>query len=1103
MSLGEAFTILAVLEATDRMSKVIEKVDATLDGFTDTASKAAEAATAAGAKIDASLLQTASGTDALELASARAAAASDKATSAAAAQAEAEKALLAAQASVASEQELAAAATAVAEAQQRASVSAAKLASAQSALSVATKASSDEAELAAATAAVAEAQQRATVAATELVEAQARQAGLTTPEDVVASADALTASEKKAAQATAQATAAQERQAKVASAQASANDEAAAGAGTAADAQEKLAGANTQAAESSGIASKAFGIAGIAVAAVGYESVKAAGNFQSLTEHLVTDAGESQSQLKKVQAGILSISTATGTSTTELANGMYHIESAGYHGAAGLTVLQTAAEGAKVGGADLDTVSKALVGSMNAYNMTGSQSTSMMNQLIATVGAGDMKMEDLASSMSSVTAVAAAAKIPFDQVGGAIATMTAQGMSAQQATQDLGHTIGALSNPNAVQIKEMQAMGLSSAQVSKELGKGGLTGTFSMLTKAVAEHTKGGQVLISTFNSSAQAAANANTMIKAMPASLQKVASAYLNGSITQLQWTNDLKGMSPVQASMMRQFGTLADKTHAFSSELTSGSPAAQTYNAAMSKLMGGTTGLNTALMLTGGHTATFNQNVKTIGVAAQKGGTSVDNWSKIQDTFNQKMDRVKTSVQAAGIAIGTALLPTVTKIATLIVGIVGPMATWIAQHQKLVGLVLAVAGGMLAAAAGIKAVTLATKLWAAAQAVVNDVMAIFDAEADANPIGILVIAIAALVAGIIYAYTHFKSFRDAVQDVFHAIEAAAVYVWHAIDASIHQIVSAWDDVVGFFTGLWTDIKEIFDDAVSTVEGVIKGWYPLILGILSGGILLIPALIFKYWSKITGFISTAWGDAITFIKSVPGKIEAVFAGAASWLLKEGQDVINGLIDGAKAKFKDVTTTLSTAKSDVTGFFSNAETWLYNAGHAILEGLLSGLKSAWKDVTGFVSGIGSWISAHKGPISVDAVLLTPHGQAIMQGLLGGIKSQMPALESTLGGVTKTISGSFGQQYTTGITTKVAASIAAAQAAARPATSGGIGIAPSLTAIPGTGGAGSTIEIHNHFEGANIMSDGDMSKLADKVGNSVTKKLAASGVRIRA
>jgi phage-related protein len=991
VGLGTAFTILAVLEAHDKISGVIEKIDGVLDSFSDTAKKAADSAAAAGAKIDESLLQTASGADAVELADARLAEAQNKLTASTLAQANAEKALLEARASIASDEELATAADALAAAQGRAADAATELSAAQAGLKSAVAAKASEDELAIATAAVTAAQERAVVATTELTEAQERQAALVTSEDAAKAADALTAAEKRTASATSEASAAQKAQIDTQRAAVLATDEGAAAADAQAAAQAKEAEAAKASADANAMASKAMTIGAIAVAAIGYESIKAAGNFQSLTEHLVTDAGESQGNLKKVQAGILAISVATGTSTTDLANGMYHIESAGYHGAAGLTVLKTAAEGAKVGGADLDTVSRVLVGSMNAYRVAGSGATAMMNEMIATTGAGDMKMEDLASSLSAVTPVAAAAHISFAQVGGAIATMTAQGMTAQQATQDLAHSISSLQNPNAVQTKEMQSLGINVDDLSTKMGSRGLTGTYNVLIKAITAHMgPAGTVIMSAFNNSTQAAASANTMIKAMPSSLQSLAKAYLAGSITQNQWTTDLKGLPPIQAAAMKQFGTLADKTKQFSSQLTSGGPAAQTFSAALSKMTGGTTGLKTALMLTGSHASTFAANVKTVSDAATKGGKNVDNWSKIQGTFNQKLAVAKAAVEAAGVSIGTVLLPVVSKIVGYVVNIIGPMATWISKNQGLiktilefVGPIVALLGAFLTA---VKIIDFVKGAFMALKIVMME-----------NPWILLAIAVIAI-AIIIYKN-------------WGAISKFLEGIWHWIAKTAESI---WNPIAKFFEGLWDDISNIFNEAVSTVVGIIKDWYPLILGILSGGILLLPALIFKYWDQISGFFtkighdvlsalteawdavtkvtSTVWNAILGFFKKWWPLLLVIFALPIAVIMAIWNHFGNDIMSAAQSTWNAIAGFFETIWNAIS---STAQT-VWNAVSGFFEGLWKGIESVaqsvWNAISGFLSTVWHAISSAADTAWTELMVLGREMDSFLEGIWKHIAS---------------------------------------------------------------------------------------------------------------
>lgn len=236
----------------------------------------------------------------------------------------------------------------------------------------------------------------------------------------------------------------------------------------------------------------AAGAAAVGVAMVG--AVQSAGQFQSGLTSLVTGAGEAQSNLKAVGDGILKISTDTGTSTKSLTDAMYLIESSGQHGAAGLQVLQTAAEGARVGNADLATTANALTTVLTDYHQPASAATGDMNALITAVADGKTHMQDMASAMGSVLPLASSLGISFPQVSGAIAVMTNAGMDAQRASQNLANAIRSLAAPNAAAQKSMTAVGLSAQQLKDTLTTQGLAGAIQLIEDHVGKKFPAGSV---------------------------------------------------------------------------------------------------------------------------------------------------------------------------------------------------------------------------------------------------------------------------------------------------------------------------------------------------------------------------------------------------------------------------------------------------------------------------------------------------------------------------------------------------------------------------------------------------------------------------------
>lgn len=230
-----------------------------------------------------------------------------------------------------------------------------------------------------------------------------------------------------------------------------------------------------------GVLVGAAAAAGAAVIGFGIQSVKAAGDYQASLTSLVTGAGETQSNLQMVSDGILKIANQTGTSTQQLTDGMYMIESAGFHGAAGLAVLTASAEASKVGNADLGVVAGAVTTVMHDYASSNISATQAANALITTVASGKTHMQDLSSSLATVLPLASSLHIPFQQVAGAISTMTNAGMPAQQATQNLANAIRSLNVESKPGATALTAIGLSSTELHNTLVNQGLPDALQMI----------------------------------------------------------------------------------------------------------------------------------------------------------------------------------------------------------------------------------------------------------------------------------------------------------------------------------------------------------------------------------------------------------------------------------------------------------------------------------------------------------------------------------------------------------------------------------------------------------------------------------------------
>lgn len=126
-----------------------------------------------------------------------------------------------------------------------------------------------------------------------------------------------------------------------------------------------------------------------------------------------------------------------------------------------------------------------------------------------------------------------------------------------------------------------------------------------------------------------------------------------------------------------------------------------------------------------------------------------------------------------------------------------------WMQRNATMVKIVGAGIGILTVSVWGVNT---ATKVWTATteawQAITKTATAaqwLLNAALDANPIGIVTLALAALAVGLIYAYKHSETFRNIVNTGWHDVAAGAQWLWGSVlRPTFMFITNAWMTVAG-----------------------------------------------------------------------------------------------------------------------------------------------------------------------------------------------------------------------------------------------------------------------------------------------------------------
>ena len=318
------------------------------------------------------------------------------------------------------------------------------------------------------------------------------------------------------------------------------------------------------------------------------------------------------------------------------------------------------------------------------------------------------------------------------------------------------------------------------------------------------------------------------------------------------------------------------------------------------------------------------------------------------------------------------------------------------------------------------------------------------FNAVFSLNPVILIIAGITALIAALAYFFTQTEAGKKAWKSFCDVATAAWNAFYPIIKPAIDMIVDAWNSLVQAVQTAWQMLQPVFSALVQAFQAfmptikmiaeaigivlvgaivaVVYATADLIAGIMTIITTLMPliqaavgvvqaalsAIMYLIGAIVSGFAGSLSG-LIQIAQSIWDGVVAVFQGG--WQVLKGVfDVFIGIITGdwtqAWNGIKSIFSGIWTAISGVAqagwgvlrgifnagvGFIKGVMRFSLSAeGRAIMNSLLDGLKSAWESVKSFVGGIGKWIKAHKGPISVDRRLLIPAGHAIMNGLGNGL-----------------------------------------------------------------------------------------------------------------
>ena len=369
-----------------------------------------------------------------------------------------------------------------------------------------------------------------------------------------------------------------------------------------------------------------------------------------------------------------------------------------------------------------------------------------------------------------------------------------------------------------------------------------------------------------------------------------------------------------------------------------------------------------------------------------------------------------------------------------------------------------LAITNGlMLAQFVRTGALTTAEAANAAATMGASGAFGIFNAVLSANPIGLIVAAVAALTAGLVWFFTQtetgqqiWSSFVDWIKQAWQGIADFFVGLWSGIsegastlwdgvvtawNAYIESLKAMWNAVVTFFSDLWISIQEaasvawtaittavmtivqtfidgfmnvwnnISDGLTQIWEGIkmiFQGAWEFIKSIFLGAILIIIDLVTGNFSQLGADLSLIWEGIQNGISLVWEGIKTFFFG-----------IVDAIVGFGKVAFENFSIGLSANWEFIKSAASAAWEWIKSTVTSLITGLVQGAQNIWDGFMNFLSSLWEGI---KSTASNAWSSLASSVLSIINGLVSGAQNAWNNMSNAISSLVSNVTGFFNQLW---------------------------------------------------------------------------------------
>lgn len=221
------------------------------------------------------------------------------------------------------------------------------------------------------------------------------------------------------------------------------------------------------------------------------------------------------------------------------------------------------------------------------------------------------------------------------------------------------------------------------------------------------------------------------------------------------------------------------------------------------------------------------------------------------------------------------------------------------------------------------------------------------------ANPIILVIAAVAALVAGFIYLWNHSEAFRNFWINLWESIKNIATTVANAV---VSFLSNAWETIKTTAETVFTAIADFFVTTWENIKAGVEAAWNAILTIIQTVWTAITTAVQTALTAVSTAVTTAWNTIKTTVSTVLSAIGTLVSTAWNNIKNTVTTLMDGIKTGVSTAWENIKSTvsnvLSTIGSAITNGFNTAKNNVTNA----LNAIKTTMTNIWDGAVNIVKG---------------------------------------------------------------------------------------------------------------------------------------------------